>query len=292
VTLKLLITDLDNTLYDWVDYYTTAFAAMFAEVRHISGVDREDLLAAFRRVHQAHGTSEYAFSLAELDVLPEVAEGLDARTVVTRYSAALTKFQEARRASLQLYEGVAETLDEARALGVTVVAHTDAMSLYAVSRVAELGLLGHIDGLVAHRNHDVPAWVTPDLLRAHMGDVDFSSLGWLWQLDPNLVKPNPEVLARILSQYDVAPHEALYVGDSLTKDIKMANDAGVPSVHAEYGVAHARADYELLVSVTHWTQEQVVAEREISGQTGEPSYSIGAFSDLVALLEEGKRTTG
>jgi phosphoglycolate phosphatase len=51
-------------------------------------------------------------------------------------------------------------------------------------------------------------------------------------------KPNPRLLADICSREGFKPSDAIYIGDSLVKDISMANDAGVDSVYAEYGRQH------------------------------------------------------
>ena len=42
--IKLLVTDLDNTLYDWVGFFAKAFRAMVEVAVPILGVDREALL--------------------------------------------------------------------------------------------------------------------------------------------------------------------------------------------------------------------------------------------------------
>jgi len=48
-------------------------------------------------------------------------------------------------------------------------------------------------------------------------------------------KPNPEMLHSILAELDVAPHEAIMIGDT-SHDLKMAQNAGVDSVGVTYGV--------------------------------------------------------
>ena len=45
---KAPITDLDNTLFDWVDVWYNSFSAMLSKVLGISGVDEETLKAEIR----------------------------------------------------------------------------------------------------------------------------------------------------------------------------------------------------------------------------------------------------
>jgi phosphoglycolate phosphatase len=64
---KLLITDLDNTLYDWVSFYAQSFTAMLDELVVILGVPANVLIDdEFRQVHIKHGNSEYPFGALEL----------------------------------------------------------------------------------------------------------------------------------------------------------------------------------------------------------------------------------
>ncbi len=48
-------------------------------------------------------------------------------------------------------------------------------------------------------------------------------------------KPDPQMLHSILTELDIAPHEAIMIGDT-SHDLKMAQNAGVDSVGVTYGV--------------------------------------------------------
>lgn len=48
-------------------------------------------------------------------------------------------------------------------------------------------------------------------------------------------KPDPQMLDSILTELDIAPHEALMVGDT-SHDLKMAQNAGIDSVGVTFGV--------------------------------------------------------
>ena len=64
-----LITDLDNTLFDWADIWYQCFSAMLDEIVRISGLNRETLISEIRAIHQKYGTSEYSFLIEELPSL-------------------------------------------------------------------------------------------------------------------------------------------------------------------------------------------------------------------------------
>ncbi len=48
-------------------------------------------------------------------------------------------------------------------------------------------------------------------------------------------KPNPEMLHSILTELDIAPHEAIMIGDT-SHDLKMAQNAGIDSIGVTFGV--------------------------------------------------------
>jgi phosphoglycolate phosphatase len=102
----LIVTDLDDTIYNWLGFYIPSFRAMLREVEHISGISRESLVRSFRKVHQRHGTTEYAFALEELDVLPPVRTPQDLRDRLEQYGPAIRAFRDARKKLLRPHEGV------------------------------------------------------------------------------------------------------------------------------------------------------------------------------------------
>lgn len=129
--IKLLITDLDNTIYNWVDFYVPSFNSMVQELSRITAIDERALRESFKRVHQKHRTTEYAFSIEELDVLSQTDAGLTVPEKLQKYDSAINAFRKIRKEALRLYEGVKETLEMFRNTGMKIVGHTDAMMFYA-----------------------------------------------------------------------------------------------------------------------------------------------------------------
>ena len=55
--VTVLITDLDDTLYDWVEMWYQSFSAMLNKLVELSGVPREKLIAEIKQIHQRHKTA-------------------------------------------------------------------------------------------------------------------------------------------------------------------------------------------------------------------------------------------
>ena len=117
-----LITDFDNTLYDWFNMWHQSFAAMLREVERISGISKSVLIPQIRQIHQKYHTSEYAFLLEEL---PCLREAYPAQDIPVVFDEAIHAYRRARKSSLQLYGGVKQTLMELRASGVLIVVYTE-----------------------------------------------------------------------------------------------------------------------------------------------------------------------
>ena len=70
-TVSVVVTDLDNTLFDWFEIWHGPFKAMLDRLVADSGLDADTLIADFKAIHTKYGTVEYAFAIEELQSLRE-----------------------------------------------------------------------------------------------------------------------------------------------------------------------------------------------------------------------------
>lgn len=66
---SVLVTDLDNTTWDWFEAWFRSFSAMLEKLSNDSGVPRSQLEAEIRPIHQLRGTTEYSNLLNEIPSL-------------------------------------------------------------------------------------------------------------------------------------------------------------------------------------------------------------------------------
>jgi FMN phosphatase YigB (HAD superfamily) len=277
---KLLITDLDNTLYDWVTFYASSFQAMVQELALRLGEDEVVLLSEFKELHQRYGTSEPPFAMLQLPSVQKRFPGLSRQEIMERLPEPIEAFSEARRKSLALYPGVAETLRQLQAQGITIVGHTESIAVNALHRLRKLGILGYFKHLyvLEGRIEDHPVPGRRQELEAPPGLVQ--------PVPERDRKPNKRLLLDICDSEDLAPEDAVYIGDSLTRDIFMAKAARVTAVWARYGLQYDAAHWKILKSVSHWSPEDVAREEtlRLNTQTVSPDYTLDAFSELLALM--------
>ena len=257
---RLLITDLDNTLWDWFHAWYESFSALLNKLVELSGVPRSQLEEEIRAIHQAHGTSEYSNLVNEIPSLARLAAPEEAAQV---YADAIEALRVARRASTKLYADVFDTLYDLKDAGVRLVAYTESAAYWTEWRIKRTGLDGILDVLYTSPDHGRPDGATLEDIRTRPSHYYGLKKTDHRKLERGILKPNADVLRRILAEEHLRADQAVYVGDSLMKDVAMAQEAGVLDVHAKYGVAHERAEYELLRRVTHWTDADVEREKHI-----------------------------
>ncbi len=285
--IKLVITDLDNTLYNWVEYFVPSFNAMLQELVRLTGIDEAALKNSFKRVYQRHRTTEYSFAIQELDVLSKENAGVPLAKVLEKYNSAIRAFQRARRKTLHLYDGVSATLQELRRQDRKIAAHTDAMMFYAEGRLKQLEIEDLFDALVAPRDHGLPPGTRLEDVRYHHTPETYKARIPLKRaLEPGLLKPNPQCLRDIMSTFGVAPKETVYVGDSLHKDVRMAQLSGVHDIYAAYGRQINPEHYRELVGITHWTDEDVIREKDLQAVTVKPRFTIQRFPELLQVVRD------
>ena len=102
---RLLLTDVDNTLFNWVDYFGPSFRSMIHALSRSAGVAEDVLTAAFRDLYRRYGTTEYSFAIQQLSIFADrsTAERDDLVRLAT------VAFGRTRRKHLRPYNGVTET---------------------------------------------------------------------------------------------------------------------------------------------------------------------------------------
>jgi FMN phosphatase YigB (HAD superfamily) len=267
--------DLDNTIYDWLTAFVPAFYAMVHEAVPLLGVDEEELLDDLQAVHRKHGDSEHPFALLETRAVQKRFGQKPQREIAQILDPAFHAFNRLRKQNLRLYDGAYETLEQLSRDRVPVVAYTDARVINCLFRLRRLGVKNFISRLYA------PGHVAKQVDQSDLED-DFVRL-----LPPSDRKPNPQTLVDICLQYRVERSRALYVGDSLVRDVYMANQAGLHSAWAKFGTLYDKALWPKLVRVTHWTDADLEREKRLKEEARgtEPGAVLDKFGDLTRYFE-------
>jgi FMN phosphatase YigB (HAD superfamily) len=278
--VSVLITDLDNTLWDWFEIWYSSFRPFLDELVHVTGIPENILKPQIKAIHEEHHTAEYSRVLQELPCLQEeFGPSFDPREKLPTVVGAYAK---GRKSASRLYDGVKETLDYINQTGAKTVGFTESQSFYTIQRIRTLELDGHLELL--YSTVDRRTLTSDELKQMRKNPDEYYKLRRTEAriLPTNSKKPDAALLELILSNLGVNKSSVIYVGDDLHKDVSMANAAGITSVYAAYGESHKDERYGLLVDVTHWPKEDVQSQKDATGEGVRPDYVLKrSFRELL-----------
>jgi FMN phosphatase YigB (HAD superfamily) len=256
---KLVVTDIDNTLYDWVNLWAGAFGSMIRTLAQKTERSADHWIRAAQAVHLRRSATECPSLLCDIAGAATWPLALDPAKVMPAAAAAYRDYWDHH---LTTYPGVREALTQLAEQGHVVVAYTEGDVSIAATRLARLGLAGvirRVFGRAPLPTSAEPSWCTVGTLRNCPIAVDF--------IPREDSKPNPTGLRTIISLSDASPLNTVYVGDNLWKDVVMAQRLGVTAVWARYGTTRDPEHVALLGRVAHWSARDLGAEQKVTADS-------------------------
>jgi FMN phosphatase YigB (HAD superfamily) len=250
---KLVITDVDGTLASFWDYFVPAIRDFLREISVKLDTPVISLAEDIGRIVDRRGTHEYPWLLEETSFAWEYFADCPQDFIKDFVRPFWGALDSNRAKYLRPYPQVLETLTELKRKGIAVVALSDAPEYMARARNKQMfdGLLDAVYALetqepdtkdifqpitLAHGRRRVNA------IRKATTDIKSKVV----VLPKHYEKPSPHGLDQVLKDFGVLPHEAIFVGDSLTKDGLVAASRGIRFVWAHYG-HHLPAEYEEII---------------------------------------------
>lgn len=299
MTLSLFVTDIDNTLFDWVRYYVHGFSGLLGKVSEIIGVPYAQLAEEAKDVFVRHGSIEYPFVVQELpSVIAHYGDDIDAM-LAQAVRPARDVFNELAERHLKTYDGVADVLAAFRAEhpGVPLVALTDAPRYVAMWKLNKLGLLGLFDAVYGLPDPRIPTSpqhgrvkVDPEILLKHLQQKNFGFAGRIRILPDDYEKPGIKGLKTVLMDYEMDENPAdrqrvVWVGDNQRKDVGLGKRLGVRTAWASYGVAEPELLRRLLEFSPPQNVHKNAALSSAEAEGVKPDYTLKTFADILACLK-------
>lgn len=286
-SFRAVVTDLDNTLYPWVDYIVPSLEAMVASLVATTGLPRVRIVQALKAVYSRYESNEYPFAIQESGIFEPYEADFDSfNALVLR--PAREAFVSAREKYLRPYAGVRETLDALRERGLKVIGLTDAPRNAAELRLKYLKLDGHFDALYTLPGYPLPDNVDPEIRRREEAG-HYRGRTPVIELPHAAEKPSPDGLARVLADFGWAGREVVYVGDNVKKDMPVAEACGALGVWAEYGT-YVSAEYRDRLAVI---SAKSVTRRHVADETPQRwPLSISSFTQVLEVVEGARWRPG
>lgn len=196
--IRAVVFDLDNTLIDFVRMKKLSCEAAIKAMRR-SGLrisQRRGMKILFQLYDKRGWEYQEIFQLFLKHVTGRVDYAIMASGIIA--------YRHVKEDLTAPYKNVIPTLSKIRKKGIRLGILTDAPKLQAYTRLVEMGM---------HKKFDVI--LTYD--------------------DTKRKKPNPKPFIMIAKKMNLKPEQILFVGDSLSRDVKGAKKVGMRTVLAKYG---------------------------------------------------------
>ncbi|WP_248355426.1 HAD family hydrolase [Anaeromyxobacter oryzae] len=277
---RAVVTDLDNTLYPWVDFIVPALEAMVDSLVATTALPRVRIVQSLKAVYSKYESNEYPFAIQESEIFRPYEADFDSFNALV-LEPARHAFATARDRYLQPYPLVRETLDRIRGRGLRVVGLTDAPRNAAELRLKHLKLDGHFDALYTLPRFPLPENVAAEIRRKEEAG-HYRSRTPVFELPREAEKPDASGLRKILADLGLDGREVLYVGDNVKKDMPVAEACGALGVWAEYGtyVSKEYRDRLAVISAKKVTQRHVADESQARWPL-----AISSFAQVLDILD-------
>ena len=288
--IRAVVTDLDNTLYSWVNYIVPALEAMVDSLCETTGFPRIRVVQSLKEVYERVGTNDYSFAIQESTIFREFNSDFDSFQALI-IEPAKDAFATARKKYLQPYPGAIEGLRALQAAGIRVVGLTDAPRNSAEARVRGLALDELLEAVYTLPGYPLPEAVD-ERIRQREQEGRYRSRIPMIELPSEHEKPDPRGLLRVLSDLQLSPHEALVVGDNRNKDGGMARAGGCRWAWAEYGTYLSLEYRERLDTISARSATRRHLSSDEPGKVlPDPDFVLSNFQQvpsIVAALNAGK----
>lgn len=296
---RLLVCDIDNTVFDWVTYYVHALEALFKKLTEVIPVTQEQLLQEAKKVFEHHSSIEYPFLAQELpSVRKHYGEDVD-RMLAEAVQPARDAFMQQAALYLKSYDDVIATFDEIRRQfpKLPIIALTDAPRYVAMWKLNKLGILHEFSAVYGLSDPILPTapdlgrvLVEQEILLKHVSKSNFGFKGKIRILPEDYEKPGTKGLKTVLMDYGLdedktTRHQVLWIGDNLKKDVGLGRELGVCTIWARYGTQIQPALKQRLVAFSPMDKvTKNVALDPADQNTPKPDYVIDAFAGLLPIL--------
>ena len=269
---SVLLTDLDNTLYNFIDYFGPSIRAMVHAISKKYGIDEDELYSQLQQVFITYGSIEYSFSIQEMPFY----ESLSNEEKENAIHVARVAFSRARNKRLEPYPGVLDTLIWTQNSSIPVIGITNAPIYHAYRRLLTLGMVNYFSALAAHKDENLEG--------QRYGISGYNINIQTYPLRREELKPSNKGYKKIIEDNNgFEDHQYYVVGDSIKKDIVPAMGLGVTGIWARYGLAHIKKNMDTAIKVTDWEPEKVQELREDHTHLG-PDYIIDSFEEIKQIV--------
>ena len=273
----MFITDLDNTLYNFIDFYAPCFRGMIHALSKPLKIEEEELIKQFKDVFQKHNSIEYGFAVQELECMKNKTTDEISEYIKLAKGA----FSRVRQKNLITYPNVKDTLIWLKKQDVIVVGATNAPKFHALRRLRQLRIEKYFDALVCWEGAELTydehskRIIDKDDNGEYKSKIDIQNI---IVLPKEKLKPNIDGYKILLDKFNILPKNCYILGDSISKDVNPANQLNANGIWAKYGVNTIEKNMKTILSISNWDKKKL--ENIYFVEFEEPKLILNDFSEL------------
>ncbi len=243
--VKLLITDMDNTLASHGKYFSNGVEKAISELSAKTKIPESELNKIIGNEMEKARSHDYPWSV-EIALQDRFQVGKPGGMSVSEFHENIVKpfwqtLDESMNQHFKAFPGVEETLQELKNRNIHVAVLSDAPAYIGLKRLESTGISpGLVDRFYGLNNWHDPAHVSTEIASHGYSRVEsmlktphqlseFRALPHTWE------KPHTSGYEALMKAYDVRPAETLMIGDSRVKDVGVAHSSGSRAIWAKYG---------------------------------------------------------
>lgn len=295
---KLIVLDIDNTVFNWVEYYVACMCAMMDKVSLLTGLDRKILFEESRPVFEREGSIEYPFLIQQLPSVINYYQHDVARLLAEAVEEGRKAFNTTAETTLKPYDDVIQTLEAVKAQypDMPIIALTDAPRYVAMWKLNKLGLLRFFSAVYGLPDPSIPidektqeVKVDKEILLKHLQKSKFGFEGLIRILPDDYEKPGTKGLKTVLMDFEMESHlgDVLWVGDNLRKDVGLGKRLGVHTGWARYGTEIRPESKDLLLQFSPMGNvAKNVALDPKNSESPQPDFELNSFTDIIQAIHK------
>lgn len=270
---KAIFFDLDNTLYNWKEFYVPSLLAQITYLARKLSVDEMIIEKSLKKVFEKYGSVEIPNVVFELDILNDINNiEKDELRHILKISQNIF-FQELKK-NLKLFPNVEHTLKWAKINGILAFGFSDAFAFWADYRLNYLQIGKYFDAIYAVEDSVIR---NCDIVKNYIRSEN------IIPIPKEHAKPSTIIIDEVIEQYHLLKENVFLLGDSMEKDVLTAKQAGINAIWAKYGTVSSKGYGELLHIITPWKKEKAL-EKKTSFRNIEPSFEISNFEELIDVV--------
>ncbi len=274
---KLIIFDIDNTLYNFVDFFGPTFRSMVHALANVSKISEEKIIANAKSVYQQAGTLEHQILIRNMPIFSDLPKDTLDKYVITARQA----FSRTRKVHLKPYDHIRNVLELAKEDNCKCILLTNAPVYHVHKRLVDLSLFEFIDGLLAWKGSAIDQ-EDSEHYRKYVNKIRSISnkLEMVVELNDNQRKPSTYAYELVKEKYSNIGN-FFVVGDSVTKDLTPAKKCGYRTIFAKYGTIVNQKNLDTLIEITPWSEDEIKTNHTIDY---DPDYIADSASQILEFV--------